>query len=145
MKKGFTLIELLVTLVLLSVIMVFMVNFIVNLRDKEDNLDMNINLMVNQAVISKELNTDIINNELTSVSCENDTKCTLAFTGGITKTLEILSGGESLKYYDASTVYFIKTLTGNESFERIEYTNSTVDTIKVITSDPEYSIEAYSY
>ena len=60
MKKGFSLIELLVSLVIISVVMVFLTSFVLNLRDEKGNVDIDIPMYINQASISRALNYDAI-------------------------------------------------------------------------------------
>ena len=61
-KKGFTLIELMISISLLSIVLIFMMNTLVKLRDTSLASGEETNLLVGQAMISKTINNDIILN-----------------------------------------------------------------------------------
>ncbi len=76
-KKGFTLIELTVSIVLLSLIMVFMFNFLSILKKDEDKIENNTEIIVMRNSISQYINEDIRNNEgISEISCCNEYDCT---------------------------------------------------------------------
>ncbi len=76
-KKGFTLIELTISIVLLSLIMVFMFNFLGEIRKNEDSIEDNTNMIILRNDISKYINEDIRNNlGIKDIKCCIDNICT---------------------------------------------------------------------
>lgn len=150
MKKGFTLIELLVSIVLLSIVMVFMINLVISLKEKKDNLNIDVDLMVNQTVISKTINYDVATYGISSVSCDNSLKCTITFKNSTIRTIEITASGTSIKYYNGTNIYLVRTIE-SDTFSSIIYTsqeleNSTFQKIVIeTTNNPDYNIEIYDY
>lgn len=150
MKNGFTLIELLVSIVLLSIVMLFMTNFVVAFKNQKEEANIDINLMTNQAIISRAINYDVANKGFTSVACESSTKCTITFADASTKTIEITDNGTSVKYYNGSTVYLVRTIS-SDTFDEITHssqalTYSTFTKIVIsMTNNPDYNIEIYNY
>lgn len=73
-KKGFTLIELMVSIVLLSIVLVFMMNTLIKLRDTNLASGVETNILVGQAIISKTINTDILSSGgISSYTCAGKT------------------------------------------------------------------------
>ena len=76
-KKGFTLIELTVSIVLLSLIMVFMFNFLSILKKDEDKIENNTEIIVMRNSISQYINDDIRNNGgINRINCCSEYDCT---------------------------------------------------------------------
>lgn len=61
-KKGFTLIELMVSIGLISIMLVFMMNTLVKLRDTSIASGIETNLQVGQAIITNAVNKDVLEN-----------------------------------------------------------------------------------
>lgn len=61
-KKGFTLVEVSISVGLLAVVMLFVVNFIVLIREDEDALGVETKLELNKSLISSYINKDIKEN-----------------------------------------------------------------------------------
>lgn len=150
MKNGFTLIELLVSIVLLSIVMLFMTNFVVSFKNQKEEANVDINLMTNQAVISKAINYDVANLGFTSISCESTIKCTITFDDASTRTIEITDNGTSIKYYNGSTVYLVRTIT-SDTFSEITHSSQTLQygtftkIVLNLTNNTDYNIEIYDY
>lgn len=150
MKRGFTLIELLVSVALLSIVMLFMTNFVVDFRNQKKEANIDINLMTNQAIISKTINFDIVNNVFSSISCESSIKCTITFEDASTKTIEITDNGTSVKYYNGSDIDLVRTIS-SDTFNEITYSSQTLTDgtftkiIISLTNNPAYNIEIYDY
>lgn len=150
MKKGFTLIELLVSIALLSIVMLFMTSLVISFKDQKENLNIDMNLMVNQASISKTINYDVSNYGISSISCESTIKCTISFDNSTTKIIEITDSGSSIKYYDASTVYLVRTI-NNDTFSEITYSSQLLEEetfykiVISLTTNTDYNIEIYNY
>ncbi len=150
MKKGFTLIELLVSIVLLSIVMLFMTSLVISFKDQKENLNIDMNLMVNQASISKTINYDAANYGISSISCESTIKCTITFDNSSTKTIEITDNGTSIKYYNASTVYLVRTIS-SDKFNQITYSSEVLEEgtfykiVISLTTNTDYNVEIYDY
>lgn len=153
-KKGFTLIELLVSIVILSIIMVFITSFILNLNGQKGDAQLDLNLLVNQAAISKTINYDAYMYGIDTVNCESTKKCTITFkSGDLIKTIEITDNNKSIKYYDASNVYMIRTLSGEKTFGDIsvkteEFSNPGAKFNEIAIGFNEnagYDIKVYDY
>ena len=122
MKKGFSLIELLVSLVIISIVVVFISSFVLNLRDEKGNIDIDIRTHITQAAISRRLNYDaIINSGINSVNITNSGKtCTVSYNNGKSGVVQISSDNKTLTYTYNSATELIRTLNGNKTFTLIE-------------------------
>ncbi len=81
-KKGFTLVELTISIILLSLIMVFMFNFLSIIKRDEDKVEDNTKLVILRNNLAKYLNEDIRNNGgLIDIKCCNNYDCTYTCTG----------------------------------------------------------------
>ena len=58
-KKGYTLVELIVSMSLLSIIIIFMMSLLVNLKADENEQGIDTKALVLQATLSKTINSDI--------------------------------------------------------------------------------------
>ncbi len=126
MKKGFTLVELTISVALLSVVMIFLLNFLKQINEEDTGIDDVSYLILNKNVISETINKDIHNNGgIKSVSCSNS-ECNISLSTGnrtislidnvltytdTTNNLILLkrevNSNYSLKYNLKSTVYEI--------------------------------------
>ena len=146
MKKGFTLIELLVSLVIISVTMVFISTFVLNLKDEKGKVIVDIPQKVDQAAISKELNEDAIGRGISDIDCISSSKCNITYEDGKERTVEI--NDNTIKYTEGSTTIFVRTLNGG-TFTSIQDTTSSVGTKTlfsyVINVSSGNNIEVYFY
>lgn len=143
-KKGFTLVEVTISVALLSLIMVFMLKFISEIRRDEDDISISTDLLLNKAVISKTLNEDVKNSGgISSVTC-NNSLCTFIFNNSKTKTLEVSGGGSIIMYKNVTDnkVEFSRKVPTGYTFTLNKAENSLVITIYVnVSSHPEYNVE----
>ena len=120
MKKGFSLIELLVSLVIISIVVVFISAFVLNLRDEKGQLVIDVPYYINQASISKTLNFDAKENGISNVATSNNGKtCTINYGGNSVGVININTSGDTLTYTYNSNVKLVKTLDG-KTFTSIE-------------------------
>ncbi len=131
MKKGFTLIELLVSLVIISVTMVFISAFVLNLKDEKGKIITDIPQMVNQAAISKELNSDANKYGIRNIIKESNTKCIVKYNNGLIRTIEI--NNNTIKYTEEDSVIFVKTLNAG-TFSGIDFDSSNEEYYTVYTN-----------
>ncbi len=150
MKKGFTLVELLVSIVLLSIVMLFMTNFVLSFKEQKKESNIDVNLMTNQAAISKTINYDVATYGIDDVECESSIKCTITFDDESSKTIELTNNKNSIKYYNSSNVYLIRTLS-SDTFEEITYSSEELEygtfykIVISLTNNQDYNIEIYDY
>ena len=146
MKKGFTLIELLVSLVIISVTMVFISTFVLNLKDEKGKVIIDIPQKVDQAAISKELNEEAIERGINNINCVSSSKCNITYKDGIVRTVEITSN--TIKYTEGSSTIFVRTLNGG-TFTSMQNTTSSVGTKTlysyVVNVSSGNNIEVYFY
>ncbi|MEG0799368.1 MAG: prepilin-type N-terminal cleavage/methylation domain-containing protein [Bacilli bacterium] len=103
-KKGFTLLELLVSMALLSLILIFLLNMLIKLKDVNIVNKTSLDFSVSQALNSKEINGDIYKNKgIKSVLTTN--KYLLEFTLGDESKRKLIIEEGAIKYYK-----FIKEL-----------------------------------
>ncbi|MEG1850513.1 MAG: prepilin-type N-terminal cleavage/methylation domain-containing protein [Bacilli bacterium] len=103
-KKGFTLLELLVSMALLSLILIFLLNMLIKLKDVNIVNKTSLDFSVSQALNSKEINGDIYKNKgIKSVLTTN--KYLLEFTLGDESKRKLIIEDGAIKYYK-----FIKEL-----------------------------------
>ena len=150
-KKGFTIVELIISVAILSIVLVFALNLLVVLKEKEMNLDTDTDMVLNQAFVSKKINGDIIKNGgIKSLNCTT-TKCDFTFNNEVSKTLTITNNKKTIKYENEENIELTRTLPkstyGNIEVE--EFLNYTGGTLRIITIDVEgysdYKIELLDY
>lgn len=114
MKKGFSLIELLVSLVIISIVMVFLTSFVLNLRDERGEVNIDIPMYINQASISRALNYDAIEHGGICYININDGNVEVRYSDRVTK--KVLLNDNTLTYKKGNEVELVKTLNGNKQF-----------------------------
>lgn len=107
-KKGFTLVELMVSIALLSIVLIFMMNTLVKLRDTSTAEGVQTNLMTGQAIISSTINSDIIKNGgiLSSIEYSSNLQNIILEynTTNVYRKIEIVPSKQALKYIDCSDI-----------------------------------------
>ena len=150
-KNGFTLVELVLSITLLSIVLIFMMSMLVALKDKEASNGADAKLLVNQAIISKAVNGDILNYGLEGVSpCESSNCYVLTFGNGDEKTLKLMSNNQTLFYGSEKQTDFIRTLPSGRTYSSIHYyLYSNLEIIRVSVSkvyrNEDYDVEIYNY
>lgn len=150
-KNGFTIVELIISVTILSIVMVFALNLLVVLKEKETSLDTDTDMVLNQAFVSKKINGDIVKNGgIKSLNCTT-TKCDFTFNNELKKTLTLTNNKKTIKYENEENVELTRTLPkstyGNIEVE--EFLNYTGGTLRIITIDvvgySDYKIELLDY
>lgn len=151
MKKGFTLIELLVSITLLAVVLIFMVSLLIKLNEKKEINTEDAAIVLDQAIISKKINSDVINFKgIKKAECE-DLICTIIFKNGDERKIKIINNNKSLSYETDAHTELSKTLPEGYLFQDIKlyketYQNGSLTKIVVSVKDnPKYNIEVYYY
>lgn len=150
-KKGFTIVELIISVAILSIVLVFALNLLVVLKEKETSIDTDTDMVLNQAFVSKKINGDIVKNGgIKSLNCTT-TKCDFTFNNEEKKTLTLTNNKKTIKYENEENVELTRTLPkstyGNIEVE--EFLNYTGGTLRIITIDvvgySDYKIELLDY
>ncbi|MEG1015576.1 MAG: prepilin-type N-terminal cleavage/methylation domain-containing protein [Bacilli bacterium] len=126
-KKGFTLLELLVSMALLSLILIFLLNMLIKLKDVNIVNKTSLDFSVSQALNSKEINGDIYKNKgIKSVLTTN--KYLLEFTLGDESKRKLIIEDGAIKYYKFikeleryELIYSDKPI--NDQYNSISYTH----------------------
>lgn len=99
MKKGFTLVELTISVALLSVVMIFLLNFLKQINEEDIGIDLVSNLILNKNVISETINKDIHNNGgIKNANCSNGV-CNIVLATG-ERNITLING--TLTYSDTT-------------------------------------------
>lgn len=122
MKKGFSLVELLVSLVIISIVVVFISSFVLNLRDEKGNVDIDIRLQINKAAISRKLNSDAVFYEgisnITASTVQGGQNLRITYNNGEIRDVRII--GSTLRYLNGSNIELMRTLNGRITFSALE-------------------------
>lgn len=148
MKKGFSLVELIVSIILLTIVLIFMLSLLIKLNSKKEESN-DLGLLVDQAIITKKINGDVISlNGIESVNCDV-LSCTIVFGIGQTKYLNLSEDQRTLTYGTISEIEIAKTLPEDLEYDFITLSNSYYSDIKMtkisvkVKDNPQYMIEVY--
>lgn len=150
-KKGFTLVELVLSVALLSIVLVFMMAALVELKDKEKTNGADAKMLVNQAIIAKTVNSDIITLGLDSISACASMDCFyLIYKDGSEKTLKLMSDKRTLIYGNDATTDIIRTLPTGRNYSSIHYyIYGNLEVLRISISkvykNEDYDVEIYNY
>lgn len=130
-KRGFTLVELITSFALASVIMIFIFNIVVLLKNNYIGKSIRTNLTLKQSQLSQKLNEDFKGNNVVGIrTCDSEDKCyEFAFANNVTKRLTISSDGKTIKYGDFVYNLANSSYTGtiNVEIKRNEVDNNTIN------------------
>ena len=148
-KKGFTLVEVSISVGLLAVVMLFVVNFIVLIREDEDALGVETKLELNKALISSYINKDIKENDgISMLWKDTDNQIVIDLNNSERRKLllERSGGNVILKYRDYKNdnlLFSRKSIDGYEMyFEEVQGPIYRCD-IKVV-GNPSYDVQIVS-
>lgn len=99
-KKGFTLVELITSFALAAIVLVFVFNVVVILKNDYVGKSLRTNLMIKQSLLSQKINEDLKDNNVIGVrTCDSEDKCyEFTFVDNKTKKLLISNNGKIIKY-----------------------------------------------
>ncbi len=150
-RNGFTIVELIISVAILTIVMVFALNLLVVLNEKEINLDVDTNMVLNQAFVSKKINGDIIKNGGIKLLNCTTTYCNFTFNNDVTKKMSLINNKKTIKYENEDYVEFTRTLPEG-SYGNIvvkEFLNYSMGTLRIITINlqdyPNYEIQILDY
>ena len=87
-KKGFTLVELVISIALLSVVMVFLLNFLELISNEDDGVEKKTLVQLDKMTVSKTINEDLHSDSISTLTCTSNA-CTITTVGGKTKKLSL--------------------------------------------------------
>jgi len=142
-KKGFTLIELTISVALLSLIMVFLLNFLTEVKKDEIGINEETEKILNKEIIAKTLNEDIKSaGGINNIACI-DNACSINLDNETTKELTMNNG--KLTYKDLTNNKVILTKKLDSSYAIILTQTSDLTLIKITGSNKEYDIDITDY
>lgn len=71
-NKGFTMVELIVSFLLSSIIVIFLIQIVINLKEMQEYSDTKTELLTKQAIISNKINEQLTNKQLLNIDECND-------------------------------------------------------------------------
>lgn len=90
-KKGISITEIIISITLTSIVLVFLLNILITVRNENDKSNSESKLLINQSLITKDIETDFINLDLMGVSFCNETDInSVVPSSASTKTLHCL-------------------------------------------------------
>lgn len=147
-KKGFTLVELTISIALLSIVMLFMFNFLTIIKKDEHTINESTEMLLNKALIAKEINEDIkTNGGLTNASCTN-IRCDITLKNGKRKAIRLNDTKKIITYENITDNRIELTKEINEEFEYNLSMNKTgnLTIIKIqVPSNENYNINIVDY
>lgn len=146
-KKGFTLVEVSISVALLSLVMVFMLRFLSDIRKDEDAIGFRTEMLLNKSIISKNINEDIRSaGGISTLSCTSN-KCTFLLKDNTSRELEIINEGSVLSYKNTTTekIDFTRKLPNGYVFNFSKMENPQVFVLDIIMdSEQEYNVQIVS-
>ncbi len=150
MKKGFSLVELIISIILLTIVLIFMLGLLVRLNNKKEDAS-DLGILIDQAIISKKINGDVLNlGGIESVVCDT-TSCTITYGIGQTKYIALSVDKKTITYGTISEIEIAKTLPDEYEYDTTTVSNniySNINLIKIVVSvkdAPKYNIEIYDF
>lgn len=141
-KNGFTLVELTISIALLSVVMIFLLNFLTLVKKEDVGIEETTNMEIDKSVISKTINSDILKeNYINTFSC-TDVLCSVTLKSGAKRTITI--DGNIVKYTDTTNNKVLMSRKTNLSYTLKSTSLTTIDKITLVTENSEYNIEIIS-
>ncbi len=141
-KNGFTLVELTISIALLSVVMIFLLNFLTLVKKEDVGIEETTSMEIDKSVISKTINSDILKeNYINTFSC-TDVLCSVTLKSGAKRTITI--DGNIVKYTDTTNNKVLMSRKTNLSYTLKSTSLTTIDKITLVTENSEYNIEIIS-
>lgn len=142
-KNGFTLVELITSFALASVIMIFIFNIVVILKQNYISKSVRTDLMIKQSLLSQKINEDFTNNNVKDIAtCDTIKKCyEFTFLDNSKKKLTISSDDKTITYGDYSYVltnssYATKI---NVNINKVNVDNNTLNDSILVIDMPIYN------
>lgn len=141
-KNGFTLVELTISIALLSVVMIFLLNFLTLVKKEDVGIEETTNMEIDKSVISKTINSDILKeNYINTFSC-TEALCDITLKSGAKRSITI--DGNVVKYTDTINNKVLLSRKTSLSYTLKSTSLTTIDKITFVTKNFEYNIEIIS-
>lgn len=119
-KRGITLIELIISIALISIVIVFLFQLLVDVKNSDNKIDYAKEFQQQRAVIIKNIQEDFLNNKLVnmrdhSVFSAEGTKIAFAFSNS--KSSELSVTKDTIEYKNIAGVKEVWKLKDNRSFD----------------------------
>lgn len=155
-KNGYTIMELVVGLALLSIIIVFMMMMLVNLKMKEDKNGIDTKALTLEATMTKTINSDINKKEVLAFSevlssNSNEQTLRIDFMDNTYKLIRIINNNKII-YGTETSIDIEKTLPNGYEVSNAFVENNSYGLSKIVievenknNEKMNFNIEAYSY
>ena len=141
-KNGFTLVELTISIALLSVVMIFLLNFLTLVKKEDAGIEETTNMEIDKSVISKTINSDILKeNYINTLSC-TEVLCDITLKSGAKRSITI--DGNLVKYTDTINNKVLLSRKTSLPYTLKSTSLTTIDKITFVTKNFEYNIEIIS-
>ena len=141
-KNGFTLVELTISIALLSVVMIFLLNFLTLVKKEDVGIEETTNMEIDKSVISKTINSDILKeNYINKFSC-TEVLCDITLKSGAKRSITI--DGNVVKYIDTINNKVLLSRKTSLPYTLKSTSLTTIDKITFVTKNFEYNIEIIS-
>lgn len=141
-KNGFTLVELTISIALLSVVMIFLLNFLTLVKKEDVGIEETTNMEIDKSVISKTINSDILQeNYINTFSC-TEVLCDITLKSGAKRSITI--DGNVVKYIDTINNKVLLSRKTGLPYTLKSTSLTTIDKITFVTKNFEYNIEIIS-
>lgn len=141
-KNGFTLVELTISIALLSVVMIFLLNFLTLVKKEDVGIEEITNMEIDKSVISKTINSDILKeNYINTFSCTK-VLCDITLKSGAKRSITI--DGNVVKYIDTINNKVLLSRKTSLPYTLKSTSLTTIDKITFVTKNFEYNIEIIS-
>ena len=141
-KNGFTLVELTISIALLSVVMIFLLNFLTLVKKEDVGIEETTNMEIDKSVISKTINSDILKeNYINTFSC-TEVLCDITLKSGAKRSITI--DGNVVKYTDTINNKVLLSRKTSLPYTLKSTSLTTIDKITFVTKNFEYNIEIIS-
>ena len=146
-KKGFTLMEVAISLMLVSTVVLFIINFVSLISTDEDSINLNTQFEMTKSLISNSLNADIKKNGGIKSIDIIDGNYKITLNSSLERTLSLSEDNTILTYKDdTSNKILFSRKEVNGYFYSINYTPlETVYIINIVLSEsPNYDVDIVS-
>ena len=141
-KNGFTLVELTISIALLSVVMIFLLNFLTLVKKEDVGIEETTNMEIDKSVISKTINSDILKENYINTFSRKEVLCDITLKSGAKRSITI--DGNVVKYIDTINNKVLLSRKTSLPYTLKSTSLTTIDKITFVTKNFEYNIEIIS-
>ena len=141
-KHGFTLVELTISIALLSVVMIFLLKFLVLVKKEDEGVSTVTDMELDKSIISKTINEDVLNEGYISSFTCNNSECSINLKSGKVRTLSSIDN--TVKYIDTTNNKVLMSRKTILNYSITSTKGSVIDKIILVNDKSEYNIEIIS-